>query len=79
MLVWLVQTDEGVQPRLSNEHKPTAPSFAHRDKWSKHENCGQQITESQFHSVCVIILRNSHSMRVVKVGGRMCIKLALSV
>jgi len=27
MLVSLVQTDEGVQSRLPNEHKSTAPSF----------------------------------------------------
>jgi len=32
MLVWLIQTDEGVQSRLSNEYKSTTLSIPHRDK-----------------------------------------------
>jgi len=62
MLVSLAQTDEGVQSRLSNEHKSTAPSFPRRDKWGKHDNFEQQLIESQFNFVFVIVLRNSHGI-----------------
>ena len=38
--------------RLPNEHKSTAQSFPHRDKWGKHDNYEQQLIETQFNFVC---------------------------
>ena len=53
MLVSVSQTDEGVQSRLPNELKSTAPSLTRSDKWGKHDNYEKQLIESQFHFVYV--------------------------
>jgi hypothetical protein len=46
MLVSMVQTDEGVQSRLSYEHKATTLSFPRRDKGGKHDNYRKQLIEN---------------------------------
>jgi hypothetical protein len=54
MLISSIQTDEGVQSRPPSECKSTAlTSFQELSEWRKHDNCEQQLIESQFNFECV--------------------------
>jgi hypothetical protein len=51
MLFAVIQSDESVQSRLPKQAYRT--HFLSRVKWGEHDNCEQQLIETQFHFMCV--------------------------
>ena len=72
MLVSLIQTDEGVKPRLPNASLPHC-HFLTRVKWGKRDNYEKQLIGSLILCMCDHVEKLSAT--VIRVGGSFCIKL----